>query len=234
MARRVPLPLGGECFVRLPTLGPGSGRVKTKDYKNRTINNHRLHPETLMTGYGYSPALSEGAFKPPIFLTSTSVFETARQGKAFFDPTAGRRNPREGERSGLVYSRFNNRISRSWRTGWRRGTNEALGRVCQRHGRNLVGHARLSASRRPDPAQPAALWPHRDADRASRVDRTSRRGEVPARRDRFDRCADQHLGRDRERRRSDRRSGAGARPGDLPAATMSAIRKEPARLETSR
>jgi methionine-gamma-lyase len=78
------------------------------DYKHRTLNNHRLHPETLMMGYGYSPALSEGALKPPIFLTSTFVFENARQGKDFFDLTAGRRRPREGEKAGLVYSRFNN------------------------------------------------------------------------------------------------------------------------------
>jgi methionine-gamma-lyase len=61
-----------------------------------------------MMGYGYSPALSEGALKPPIFLTSTFVFESAQQGKDFFDLTAGRRQPRPGEKAGLVYSRFNN------------------------------------------------------------------------------------------------------------------------------
>lgn len=82
--------------------------MKTTNYKGRTLNNHPLHPETLMMGYGYSPALSEGALKPPIFLTSTFVFETAQQGKDFFDLTAGRRKPRPGEKSGLVYSRFNN------------------------------------------------------------------------------------------------------------------------------
>ena len=77
-------------------------------YKARTLKNHILHPETLMMGYGYSPALSEGSLKPPIFLTSTFVFESAQQGKDFFDLTAGRRRPREGEKTGLVYSRFNN------------------------------------------------------------------------------------------------------------------------------
>ncbi|MCK6453214.1 MAG: cystathionine gamma-synthase family protein [Alphaproteobacteria bacterium] len=82
--------------------------MKTTNYKGRTLKNHPLHPETLMMGYGYSPALSEGALKPPIFLTSTFVFETAQQGKDFFDLTAGRRKPRPGEKSGLVYSRFNN------------------------------------------------------------------------------------------------------------------------------
>ena len=34
-------------------------------------------------GYGYAPGLSEGSL-PPIFLTSTFVFENAQQGKDFF------------------------------------------------------------------------------------------------------------------------------------------------------
>ena len=59
-------------------------------------------------GYGYAPGLSEGSLKPPIFLTSTFVFENAQQGKDFFDLTSGRRQPRPGEKAGLVYSRFNN------------------------------------------------------------------------------------------------------------------------------
>jgi methionine-gamma-lyase len=80
----------------------------TTHYKIRTLNNHALHPETLMMGYGYSPALSEGSLKPPIFLTSTFVFESAQQGKDLFDVTAGRRQSRPGEKTGLVYSRFNN------------------------------------------------------------------------------------------------------------------------------
>lgn len=82
--------------------------MSSTDYKSRSLKNRRLHPETLMMGYGYSPALSEGALKPPIFLTSTFVFESAQQGKDFFDLTAGRRQPRPGEKAGLVYSRFNN------------------------------------------------------------------------------------------------------------------------------
>ncbi len=82
--------------------------MKSDNYKIRTLNGHPLHPETLMMGYGYSPALSEGALKPPVFLTSTFVFENAQQGKDLFDLTAGRRMPRRGEKTGLVYSRFNN------------------------------------------------------------------------------------------------------------------------------
>jgi methionine-gamma-lyase len=82
--------------------------MTTGEYKSRTLGGRRLQPETLMMGLGYDPALSEGALKPPIFLTSTFVFESAQQGKDFFDLTAGRRQPRPGEKPGLVYSRFNN------------------------------------------------------------------------------------------------------------------------------
>jgi methionine-gamma-lyase len=77
-------------------------------YHRDRIANRKLHPETLMMGYGYAPGLSEGSLKPPIFLTSTFVFESAQQGKDFFDLTSGRRQARPGEKSGLVYSRFNN------------------------------------------------------------------------------------------------------------------------------
>ena len=43
------------------------------------IGNHKLHPETLMLNYGYDPELSEGAVKPPVFLTSTFVFMSAEE-----------------------------------------------------------------------------------------------------------------------------------------------------------
>ena len=54
-------------------------------YHKRRIGDHVLHAETQMMGYGYDPQLSEGALKPPVFLTSTFVFKTAEDGKAFFD-----------------------------------------------------------------------------------------------------------------------------------------------------
>jgi methionine-gamma-lyase len=79
-----------------------------KPFPSRThIGNHTLHPETLMLNYGYDPQLSEGAVKPPVFLTSTFVFRTAEDGKEFFDFVSGRREPPEGMSAGLVYSRFN-------------------------------------------------------------------------------------------------------------------------------
>jgi methionine-gamma-lyase len=76
-------------------------------YHKVRIGNHALHPETLMLGYGYDPALSEGSVKPPVFLTSTFVFRTAEEGRDFFDFTAGRREPPPEGQRGLVYSRFN-------------------------------------------------------------------------------------------------------------------------------
>ncbi|ABE62686.1 Cys/Met metabolism pyridoxal-phosphate-dependent enzyme [Nitrobacter hamburgensis X14] len=79
-----------------------------KPFPSKThIGNHMLHPETLMLNYGYDPQLSEGAVKPPVFLTSTFVFRTAEDGQDYFDFVSGRREPPEGQGAGLVYSRFN-------------------------------------------------------------------------------------------------------------------------------
>ncbi|MFZ0492501.1 MAG: cystathionine gamma-synthase family protein [Acidimicrobiia bacterium] len=72
------------------------------------IEGKHLRPESLMMGYGYNPAWSEGAIKSPIFQTSTFVFETAEEGKAFFEVATGKRLPAPGEKVGLIYSRLNN------------------------------------------------------------------------------------------------------------------------------
>ncbi|MBV9751691.1 MAG: cystathionine gamma-synthase family protein [Hyphomicrobiales bacterium] len=79
---------------------------KDRSHSDR-IGNHLLHPETLMLGYGYDPALSEGSVKPPIFLTSTFVFQTAEDGRDFFDYVSGRKRAPTDGGAGLVYSRFN-------------------------------------------------------------------------------------------------------------------------------
>jgi methionine-gamma-lyase len=57
----------------------------------------------MMMGHGYDPVLSEGSLKPPIFLTSTFVFESAAAGKRHFGTITGA----GGASAGLVYSRFN-------------------------------------------------------------------------------------------------------------------------------
>jgi len=68
------------------------------------IGGRKLSPATLMMGHGFDPALSEGALKPPIFLTSTFAFESAAAGKRHFEGVTG---IRPGGAEGLVYSRFN-------------------------------------------------------------------------------------------------------------------------------
>jgi len=68
------------------------------------IGGRTLSPSTLMMGHGFDPALSEGSLKPPVFLTSTYVFESAAHGKRFFEGVTGKR---PGGAEGLVYSRFN-------------------------------------------------------------------------------------------------------------------------------
>jgi methionine-gamma-lyase len=72
------------------------------------IEGRPLRPESLMQSYGYAPELSEGALKCPIFQTSTFVFKTAEEGKAFFELAYGLREPRPTESLGLIYSRLNN------------------------------------------------------------------------------------------------------------------------------
>lgn len=77
--------------------------MKAKQRTTR-IGNRELSPESLMMGYGYDPRLSEGSLKPPIFLTSTFVFDSAADGKRFFEGITGLR---PGGSEGLVYGRFN-------------------------------------------------------------------------------------------------------------------------------
>lgn len=76
----------------------------TAKHRTTRIGNHELSPRSLMMGYGYDPQLSEGSLKPPIFLTSTFVFQSAADGKRFFEGITGLR---PGGPEGLVYGRFN-------------------------------------------------------------------------------------------------------------------------------
>jgi methionine-gamma-lyase len=83
---------------------PTSGTPRPPRPSPTHIGNHKLNPSTLMMGYGFDPELSEGSLKPPIFLTSTFVFENAAAGKRFFEGVTGKR---PGGAEGLIYSRFN-------------------------------------------------------------------------------------------------------------------------------
>jgi len=82
-------------------IDPTTPRRKPKPEVTR-IAGRELKPSTLMMGFGYDPVLSEGALKPPIFLTSTFAFESAQAGKRHFEGITGK-----GGAEGLVYSRFN-------------------------------------------------------------------------------------------------------------------------------
>jgi len=68
----------------------------------------RMHPETLALSYGFDPWLSEGAVKPPVFLTSTFAFKHAADGKKFFAWAHGEGAPPHRREMGLIYSRINN------------------------------------------------------------------------------------------------------------------------------
>jgi methionine-gamma-lyase len=68
----------------------------------------RLHPETLALSCGFDPWLSEGAVKPPVFLTSTFAFKCAADGKQFFAWAHGEGAPPHRREQGLIYSRINN------------------------------------------------------------------------------------------------------------------------------
>lgn len=81
--------------------------MSKKSYKKTHIEKHKLHPETQMMSYGYDPFMSEGAVKPPVFLTSTFAFKTAEDGADFFDVASGRKPAPKDSIGGLIYSRFN-------------------------------------------------------------------------------------------------------------------------------
>ena len=50
---------------------PSSRRPKQSP---TTIGNHKLKPATLMMGYGFDPALSEGSLKAPIRRVTAPVY----------------------------------------------------------------------------------------------------------------------------------------------------------------
>lgn len=72
------------------------------------MSSHQVHPESLMMTLGYNPEWSEGSVKTPIFQTSTFVFKSAEEGKAFFEVVTGKKTLPAGQTNGLIYSRFNN------------------------------------------------------------------------------------------------------------------------------
>lgn len=68
---------------------------------------HPLHAPTEVLTRGFDPALSVGSARPAVFRSSTYVFSSPEAAEYAFDVTAGRKQPREGERPDLIYARFN-------------------------------------------------------------------------------------------------------------------------------
>lgn len=150
--------------------------------------NHQLHPETRMMNYGYDSELSEGAVKPPVFLTSTFVFKTAEDGRDFFDYVSGRREPPDGVGAGLVYSRFNHsnsEIVEDRLAVYERAESTASAKMAttppahQDDSRTCDLRLRRAASSRT--AFPAPV-PSRPTATTSRTDATTRRRTVLSRR----------------------------------------------------
>lgn len=63
-------------------------------------------PESLMMSAGHEPGLVRNSIKNPIFQTSTFVFNTAEEGKAFFEKVYGDGDTEEKNAS-LIYTRLN-------------------------------------------------------------------------------------------------------------------------------
>lgn len=81
--------------------------MNKKSYKKTAIGDHKLSLETQMMSYGYDPFMSEGAVKPPVFLTSTFAFASAEDGADFFEVATGKKPAPQGSVGGLIYSRIN-------------------------------------------------------------------------------------------------------------------------------
>src|SRR5579872_7140305 len=65
-----------------------------------------LRPPTEVLTRGFDPSLSFGSARPAVFRSSTYVFSSPEAAERAFDITAGRVQPKPGERADLIYSRF--------------------------------------------------------------------------------------------------------------------------------
>ena len=138
-----------------------------KPYRRTQLDGRELHPSTQMMSYGYEPSMSEGAIKPPVFLTSTFAFRSAEEGADFFDVVAGRKPaPENGGAGGLVYSRFNHPNTEivEDRLALVDGAETALV-TSSGNGRHQCRLSDADAAGGCDRALFAALWRHRDPAR---------------------------------------------------------------------
>ena len=64
------------------------------------------NPDTSSVGAGHEASEHHGSLKPPIYETSTFVFESAEEGKRFFELAYGLEDAEAGEEAGFIYSRL--------------------------------------------------------------------------------------------------------------------------------
>ena len=86
------------------------------------------NPGTSSVSLGHEAEDHLGSLKPPIYETSTFVFETAEEGKRFFEVAFGLAKAREGEEFGYIYSRLDNpnlRVAEARLAAWE-GADDAL------------------------------------------------------------------------------------------------------------
>jgi methionine-gamma-lyase len=86
------------------------------------------NPGTSSVSLGHEVEDHLGSLKPPIYETSTFVFETAEEGKRFFEVAYGLAKAREGEEVGYIYSRLDNpnlRVAEARLAAWE-GADDAL------------------------------------------------------------------------------------------------------------
>jgi len=90
------------------------------------MKNNDFSPESLAISGGHDPGSAHNSIKPPIYQTSTFKFNTAEEGKAFFQKAKGDA-PLEERNASLIYTRLNhpNAITAEYRLSQLDGAEDA-------------------------------------------------------------------------------------------------------------
>lgn len=90
------------------------------------MKNKNFSPESLAISGGYDPSTANNSIKTPIYQTSTFKFNTAEEGKAFFENAKGDA-PLEERNASLIYTRLNhpNAITAEYRLSQLDGAEDA-------------------------------------------------------------------------------------------------------------
>lgn len=88
----------------------------------------KRHPDTQSVNAGHDARDHRGSLKPPVYETSTYVFQTAEEGKRFFQVAYGLDGAEETDEAGYIYSRLdhpNARVAEARLAVWEK-TEDAL------------------------------------------------------------------------------------------------------------